>query len=71
MHCGLLNRQTHSPSPPSSPAPHGTDTDCAQHFASLSIAGYGSGGKNNGTPPQFNKALQSLGIDTYVLWGGE
>lgn len=40
------------------------------HISSLSVTGYGKGGAKNLTSTEFNQALSSMGIDTYVLIGG-
>jgi GH18 family chitinase len=40
-------------------------------IGSLSIYGWGPPGSHNITPSAFNKELRLLGIDSYVLWGGQ
>ena len=41
-----------------------------EHISSLSITGYGKPGAKNISATAFNKALASMGIDTYQLIGG-
>ena len=40
-------------------------------ISSLSITGYGKPGSKNVSALQFNTAAAALGVDTYVLWGGD
>ena len=40
-------------------------------ISSLSIIGYGKPGSKNVSAVQFNAAATALGVDTYVLWGGD
>ena len=64
---------------PGSGGPMGDDATQAlawvrQHKAqigSLSIYGIGPPGPSNITGPRFNAELKAMGIDTYVLWGGQ
>lgn len=64
---------------PGSGGPMGNDATQAlawvvehQHqISSLSIYGMGPPGPANITGPRFNERVRELGIDTYVLWGGQ
>ena len=40
-------------------------------ISSLSIYGFGPPGADNITGQRFNAELKAMGIDTYVLWGGQ